>query len=65
MGGVEERERAENEEVEAYEWKRQEGGSTRIVCSLRQAERAGNSQDEEMDRDEEGGDDTAGAEEDP
>src|SRR5579864_3091417 len=53
MGGVEERERAENEKVEPDDWKCEEGGGGCVAGGRRPAERAGNSQDEEMDRDEE------------
>ena len=65
MGGVEKRERAKQEKVEAHDWKREEGGGTCIVCGFCQAERSSNSQDEEVDGDEEGGDDTPRAEEEP
>jgi len=65
MGGVEERERAENEKVETHEWKRKEGSDACIIRRFREAEGSGDSQDEEVDGDEEGGDDTAGAKEEP
>jgi hypothetical protein len=65
VGGMEERERAENEEIETHDWKRKESGGACVVRSFCPAEGSGDSQDEEVDGDEEGGNDTAGAEEKP
>jgi hypothetical protein len=65
MCGMEERERAEDEKVETHERKREEVGGICVLGSFRPAEGSGNSQDEEVDGDQEGSDDTAGAEEEP
>src|SRR5882757_9577828 len=65
MGGVEERNGAENEEIETDDGKRQEGLRTCVFCSFRQTEGRGDILNEEVHGDEEGGDDTAGAEEEP
>ena len=65
VGGVEERDGAENEKVDAHDGKGEEGGGAGVFSGGCPAEGSGNSQDEEVDGDEEGGDDTAGAEEEP
>lgn len=65
MGGVEERDGAENEEVEPHERKRKESGDAGEFRGFGPAERSGDSQNEEVDGDKKSGDDTAGAEEDP
>jgi hypothetical protein len=65
MRGVEERDGAEHEEIEADERKRQECGGAGVIGGLGPSEGCGNSQDEEVDGDEECRDDTAGAEEEP
>jgi len=65
MRGVEERDGAEDEEVKPHDWERQETGGPSVVRGFRPAEGSGDSQDEEVDGDEEGGDDTAGAKEEP
>src|SRR5258705_4934089 len=63
--GVEERNGAENEEIETHDGKRQEGLRTCVLCSFRQTEGSGDILNEKVHGDEEGGDDTAGAEEEP
>jgi hypothetical protein len=65
MRGVEERDGAENEKVESHDWKCKESGDAGVLGGFGPAEGSGDSQDEEVDGDEEGGDDTAGAEEEP
>ena len=65
MSGMEERERAENEQVEPHEGERKKGRGGGVLGGFGEAEGAGDSEDEEVDGDEEGGDDTAGAEEEP
>jgi len=64
-GGVEERDGAENEKVESDDRKCKESGDAGVLGGFGPAEGSGDSQDEEVDGDEEGGDDTAGAEEEP
>ena len=65
MGGVEKRQGAENEEVEPHEGKREKGTGAGVFGGFGEAEGAGDSQDEEVDGDQEGGDYTTGAEEEP
>ena len=65
VGGVEERDGAENEKVEPYDWKCKESGDAGVLGGFGPAERSGDSQNEEVDGDKKSGDDTAGAEEDP
>src|SRR5258708_4068022 len=63
--GVEERNGAENEEIEAHDGKRKEGLRTCVICGFRQTEGSGDILNEEVHGDEECRDDTAGAEEEP
>jgi hypothetical protein len=65
MGGVEEGDGAENEEVEPHDWKCKERGDAGVLGGLGPTERSGDTQNEEVDGDEKCGNDTAGAEEDP
>jgi len=65
MGGVEERERAENEEVDAHEGKREKGTGAGVFGGFGESEGAGDSEDEEVNGNQKCGDDTAGAEEEP
>jgi len=65
VGGVEERDGAENEEVEPHERKRKEGGDAGEFCGFGPAERSGDPQNKKVDGDKKSGNDTAGAEEDP
>jgi len=65
MGRMKERQGTENEEVETHEGKRKEGRDAGVLGGFGQAKRSGDSQDEEVDGDQEGGDDTTGAEENP
>jgi hypothetical protein len=65
MGGVEERKRAENEEVEPHEGKRKKGRGGGVLGGFGEAEGGGDSEDEEVNGDQKSGDDTAGAEEEP
>jgi hypothetical protein len=65
MRGVEERDGAENEKVESDDWKCQESGDASVLGGFGPAEGSGDSKDEQVDGDQEGGNDSAGAEEDP
>jgi hypothetical protein len=65
MGGMEERQGAKNEEVEAHERKREKSRGGGELGGFGEAEGSGDSENEEMDGDQECGDDTSGAEEEP
>jgi hypothetical protein len=62
---VEERNGAEHEEIETDERVSDECGGGGVRGSIREAEREDEILDQQVDGDEESGDDTAGAEEDP
>jgi hypothetical protein len=62
---VEERKRAENEEVEPHEGKRKKGRGAGVLGGFGEAEGGGDSEDEEVNGDQKSGDDTACAEEEP
>jgi hypothetical protein len=65
MRRVEERNGAEHEEIETDERVSDECGGGGVRGSIREAEREDEILDQQVDGDEESGDDTAGAEEDP